>query len=168
MPKWEQAERHAVYAAAEQFVAVALQSDGSLFTPGQMIWSPAVIEDFYQRFVGHPDESSDTFETKLARQLTDAPPETIQLAAESLFVHFLISDTMKGATKRGIIAGVLAWSAHDVSIPSDLDQALMLGLVGPGAYFNTGRPFHLGFLLEFMRAWKALDAAERAQRLSNP
>ncbi len=46
------------YAAAERFVEEALESDGSLFTPGTAIWSAENIEDLYERFVGNPDESS--------------------------------------------------------------------------------------------------------------
>ena len=76
--------REEVYGVAERFVEQTLERDGSLFTPGTVIWSAENIEDLYERFVGNPDESSDSFEDKFRRQLDGAPPETRQLAAELL------------------------------------------------------------------------------------
>ena len=74
---------------AERFVQEALESDGSLFTPGAKIWTAENIEDLYERFVDNPDESSDRFEDKFRRQLEGAPLETRQLAAELLYIHLL-------------------------------------------------------------------------------
>ena len=82
--------KQAIYEAATQFTDACLRTDGSLFTPGQPIWSLNHINDFSERFVDRPDESDDSFDVKFQRQLADAPPETIQLAAETMYVHLLI------------------------------------------------------------------------------
>ncbi|MEN9936426.1 MAG: hypothetical protein RLZZ387_3005, partial [Chloroflexota bacterium] len=37
------------YIAAQRFVDEALRRDGSLFAPGRSAWSPATIDDLYQR-----------------------------------------------------------------------------------------------------------------------
>jgi 5-methylcytosine-specific restriction protein B len=122
------AGREQVYAVAERFVEEALRSDGSLFTPGATIWSAENIEDLYERFVGHPDKSSDRFEDKFRRQLEGAPLETRQLAAELLYIHLLFPSkrSIGGDRKRRIISGVL--DGTSISVPDDLNRALELGI----------------------------------------
>src|SRR5688572_27355656 len=87
-----------IYAAAARFVEAGLRSDDSLFTPGRPVWTGAVAQDLDERFVKRPDTSSDSFEAKFQRQLSGAPADTIQLAAELLYVHLLISVQLRGQT----------------------------------------------------------------------
>ena len=157
------AGREAVYAVAERFVEEALRSDGSLFTPGAAIWSAENIEDLYERFVGNPDESSDSFEDKFRRQLEGAPPETRQLAAELLYVYLVFPSNMGGDSKRRIIRGVLGGTS--ISVPKDLDQALDQGIASFGPALQN-RPWQLWMLLEFFREWKTMPSTEEA--LSDP
>ncbi len=65
-----------VYETAARFVSDALQSDGSLFTPGKPVWSLENIADLQERYIENPDSSKDKFDIKLQRQLAGAPPET--------------------------------------------------------------------------------------------
>ncbi len=148
------------YAAAARFVDAALRQDDSLFTPGVAIWSEANLDDLHARFVAKPDESSDAFLVKFQRQLAGAPDSTFQLAAEALYVHFLIA-VMSSAAKRAVIEPVLGWMHEPVTIPTDLNAALDHGIAAPGTAFHTYRPFQLGFVIEFARAWKALPADRR-------
>ena len=62
-----------VYDAASQWVDVALRNDDSLFTPGISIWSLPNLDDFYNRFVLQPDESSDSFEVKFKAPVVRCP-----------------------------------------------------------------------------------------------
>lgn len=156
-----------IYTAAAGFVDAALREDGSLFTPGVVIWSMANLDDLHARFVAHPDESSDAFLVKFQRQLADAPDQTIQLAAETLFVHFLIAH-MSASAKRAVIDPVLGWMQEPVTIPADLNAALDDGIASPGTAFHTRRPFQLGLIIEFARAWKALPADRRDAALRDP
>lgn len=155
------------YAAAERFVEAALRHDDSLFTPGVALWTAANLDDLHARFVERPDESADAFLVKFQRQLAGAPDATIQLAAEALYVHFLIA-WMSGAAKRAVIGPVLGWMQEPVTIPADLDAALDHGLASPGTAFHTYRPFQLAFVIEFARAWKALPAERRDAALQDP
>jgi 5-methylcytosine-specific restriction enzyme B len=155
-----------IYAAAGRFVDAALREDDSLFTPGVAVWAKTNLDDLYARFVAHPDESSDAFLVKFQRQLAGAPDSTVQLAAEVLYVHFLIA-SMSGAAKRAVIEPVLGWMHEPVTIPSDLDAALDDGIASPGTAFHTRRPFQLGFVIEFARAWKALPADRREAALQD-
>jgi MoxR-like ATPase len=156
-----------VYAAADRFVDAALRHDGSLFTAGVGIWTKANLDELHARFVAKPDESSDDFLSKFHRQLAGAPDATIQLAAEALYVHFLIA-VMSGAAKRAVIEPVLGWMREPVKIPTDLDAALDHGLASPGTAFHTRRPYQLGLVIEFVREWKALPADRRDAALRDP
>ena len=78
------ADSESVYAAAQRWVEDALLRDGSLFTPSRSIWTLDVINDFYERFVGQPDESKDSFMVKLERQLNGAGTAAVQLGGEML------------------------------------------------------------------------------------
>jgi 5-methylcytosine-specific restriction protein B len=156
-----------VYEAAALFVNRALRTDDSLFAAGTPIWSKNPLDDLHTRFVQHPDESTDSFLVKFQRQLAGAADATIQLAAEALYVHFLIA-VMSGDAKRAVIQPVLGWMTEPVAIPSDLDAALGDGLVAPGAAFHARRPFQLAFIIEFARTWKTLPEARRAAALADP
>lgn len=165
--KLQDASVAVVYAAADRFVDAALRSDGSLFTPGVAIWTAANLADLHARFVAQPDESSDAFLVKFQRQLKDAPDATIQLAAEALYVHFLVA-VMSGEAKRAVIEPVLSWMHEPVPISVDLSAALDQGIAAPGTAFHTYRPFQLALIVEFGLAWKALPEAERDTALGDP
>ena len=130
---------------------------------------PDVINDFHERFVGQPDESDRSFMDKLMLQLAEAPADTVQLAAELLYVHYLIEsqDSIGGATKRERIQQLLEMANLDVSIPRDLDTALDEGVVNPGQFFKSNRHSQIHFLEEFARSWKLLDATHRTEALDN-
>ena len=157
------AGREDVYEVAERFVEEALRKDGSLFTPGSAIWSAENIEDLYERFVEHPDESSDSFEDKFRRQLEGAPAETRQLAAELLYVHLLFPINIGGSKKRQIINDILGGTS--IEIPSELRALLEHGIANFGPALQH-RPWHLKMLLEFFSKWKTMP--DREEALSDP
>ena len=162
--------RERIYEVASQWVDAALRSDDSLFTPGEPIWSMRNLDDFYNRFVLQPDESSDSFEVKLERQLSGAPPETIQLAAEVIYVHLLlpIRQATGGSKKRELVNLVLSWSESPVLIPEDLSEVLEDGLVHPGIVFNTARWAQISLIDQFVRNWKQLTGQAQNNALRDP
>lgn len=157
-----------IYAAATLWVDQGLRTDGSLFEPHGRVWSLPNVEDFYERFAGHPDESTEKFEAKLRTQLKDAPPVIYQLAGELIYVYFLIDRATGGKRKRALTKSVLEWSPEPAIIPADLDAAFDDGLVNPGPQYAIGRPWQLWFLLEFVQRWKRLRPGERVVALEDP
>ena len=143
-----------VYNAAGKWVEAALGTDGSLFVPGESIWSSRWLGELRQRFLDHPDESSSKFLEKLEGQLKGSAPEVYQLMGELLFFYFLIVLTKSSTDEERVINRVLGCSPAPVSVPDDLVAALTPGLVNPGQYFHTGRPFQIGYLIEFVERWK--------------
>lgn len=157
-----------IYAAADQFVRVALKGDDSLFTPGKPVWSLAALDDLYKKYNQQPDLGSDRFEVKLKRQLAGAADLTIQLMAEAIFVQYLIVDDTGGKSKRTLVQQVLSWMAVPAAVPPKLDRTFDHGLVAGGLAFKTLRPFQIQFLVEFGRLWKNLPLDDRSQALQDP
>ena len=137
------ADSASVYAAAKRWVDDALLRDGSLFTPGRSIWTVDVINDFLERFVDLPGTSNDSFMAQFAQQLAGAGTTTVQLAAELLYVHFLIAheDTIGGDTKRARIRQVLSWSSLDIPIAGDIDEALDGRILNPVPFSSSTSHF---------------------------
>ena len=166
----KKAGRDRVYEAACQWVGAALRNDDSLFTPGMPVWSRSNLDDFYNRFVLQPDESSDSFEVKFERQLSGAPSETLQLAAEILYVHLLlpIRQATGGSKKRELVNLILSWSESPAPIPEYLAEVLDDGLVHPGSVFNTARYAQLSLIGQFVRNWKQLSGQGQDEALRDP
>ena len=156
-----------VYSAAEKWVEEALRTDGSLFTPGESIWSRRWLGELRHRFLDNPDESNAKFHEKLEEQLKGSSPELYQLVGELLFFYFLIVHTKSGRNEQRVIDQVLGWSRTPVSIPNDLVAALTPGLVNPGQNFHSGRPFQIGYLIEFVEQWKEKELVEQLGLLDN-
>ncbi|MCP4662702.1 MAG: hypothetical protein GY856_45495 [bacterium] len=153
--------------AVELFVDNALRRDDSLFTPGRPIWSLETLNDLHRRFVERPDESGDTFERKWERQLADAPAATIQLAAECLYVYFLVPHSVRLETKRRGLETVLSWSPDPAAIPGELVTALEGGIVrSGGAGYHTYKPSLIAYLIELAQKLKSLD--KRGAILDDP
>ena len=159
-----------VYKAASKWVDSALRTDGSLFTPGKPIWSSRWLGELHERFLNHPDASrGPSFADKLKRQLADSPSEVYQLMGEALYVHFLIVSirTIGGEKKKKRINTVLEWMSAPVEIPQNLADGLVPGFVR-SQNLNADRPFHVGFIIEFVEQWKQKSTDELTLLLENP
>ena len=157
-----------VYTAAATWVDRALRSDDSLFTPGVPIWSRGWLGELQERFLDKPDDSKDSFEQKLSRQLAGSPPEVYQLMGEVLYVYFLIVGTRDSSTKELRINSVLQFSPTPVAIPPELAGGLTPGICNPGQSFNQRRPYQVGFLIEFVEQWKEQSTSEQKRLLDDP
>ena len=109
-----------VYAAAEKWVERALRADDSLFTPGKAIWSSGWLGELHERFLNHPDESSDSFLDQVATATGRQCPEVYQLMGEALYFYFLIVTTKNSANEQRVIDTVLGWSPSPAEIPQEL------------------------------------------------
>lgn len=81
-----------VYQTATQWIDTCLDSDGSLFTPSQAIWSSEPLGDLFDRIYVHGDSTPGvSYFDKLHHQLDGASAAVIQLAAEVNAAHFRLS-----------------------------------------------------------------------------
>ena len=159
-----------VYNAAQRWVDAALRKDDSLFTPGHPIWSLHNLTDFHRRFVVPTNAPGSGFFEKLKSLLVGAPRETIQLAAEILYVHYLIAapPAISGRNKRERISQVLGWTKPVISIPSDLDSVLDRGVLFPGPAFGATKPAHIELIAEFVLYWKGQPEERQSLALGDP
>ncbi len=161
-------QNNSLYAAAQRVIEAGLASDDSAFTPGRPVWTKTTADDLCQRFVNAPELGGASFAEKLGRQLVDAPPETIQLAAELVYLHLLAPNDFGGAAKRELLSTVLAISPQPIHVPSDLDGALDGGFGRAGTAYRTYRDRQLAWLVRFVVAWKALSPEARQNALADP
>ena len=159
----------AVYEAAEHWVDTALREDDSLFTPGKQIWSLANLTDFHTRFTGSPDAIGKDFWTRFHLQLDGAPTATTQLAAEILYVYYLIiwPSAIRGDAKRERIGRVLARTRSQESIPEPLNSTLNDGLINPGAA-RSHMHASVQVIAEFCIRWKKQSKDHQAKALADP
>lgn len=159
-----------VYDAAEKWVDAALRSDGSLFTPGEAIWTSDGLRELRERFLDKPDVGGRNFYDKLREQLGGSAPEVYQLMGEVLYFHFLIvwPSAMRANTRASGIERILSESPSPVTVPEECAECFSHGIADPRPGFNTYRPYHVGFIVEFVHHWKGLPEAERRGLLSDP
>lgn len=168
MPDPTVEQEQLAYAVAQRIVRAGLERDDSLFAPGRAVWTADNADELYRRFVLRPLEGVGSFLGKLRQQLGDGTQEAIQLAAELVYLHLLVMRDMKGATKQRLVRAVLDISATPIQLPEDLDAALEPGLANGGVAMKTLRWRQLAWLVEFLRAWKALDPEQRRRALADP
>ena len=163
-----------VYDAAEKWVDCALRSDGSLFTPGEAIWTSDGLQELRERFLDRHDEwkGPDFFE-KLEPLLAGSSHNVVQLMAEAIYVTYLF--VWKGSIgrdrKQERIDQVLGWSSSITPASNNLNDiydALEPGIANPGAFFVANFAIHPGYLIEFVEQWKELGKTQRDNLLTNP
>ena len=158
-----------VYEAADLWIASALKSDDSLFTPGTPIWSREWLGEARTRFLDKPDEWEGAgFSVKLETVLAGSPPEVYQLVGEALYVTYLIPSTIGQALKIERVNQVLGWSSERVEIPRHLHDGLERGISNPGQFFTANFGIHLAFVIEFAERWKEVGFGEGLLNRADP
>ena len=154
----KQIEFMPVYEAADLWIASALRSDDSLFTPGTPIWSERWLGEARERFLNRPEvwKGKDFFndKNKLETVLDGSPPQVYQLMGEALYATYLIVyKTSVGQDKKmENINRVLGWSCEPVKIPSHLHDGLCTGIMTPAQFAHYG--VRLAVVIEFVEQWK--------------
>jgi hypothetical protein len=156
-----------ILASAEKWIETCLIEDRSVFDKNSL-WTPALVEEAYHAFVGHPDFGGDDFLTKLKGQMQAASPAAQQLIAEFLWALLLFPSNVKARTKRQQVRDVWAWSGAQLSEDRpELSDAVLVGIGSGGPGFNTYRPDELAFLIELTRNLKAREEPERRHILKD-
>ncbi|WP_331723232.1 AAA family ATPase (plasmid) [Streptomyces sp. NBC_00111] len=158
-----------VAAVVQRVFCGGLRSGKSAFQPELAAWTEATASDLRARFVDRPDESSDTFLVKLRRQLTDAPDETIVLAAELLFVNMapLVPEQIGLPKKLQTLREVLSWAGRPLDVPPDLEPALK-GFLHGGQGFLNYRWAQFQILVLLVERLARAEPTEREALLKDP
>lgn len=157
-----------IYRACGIWKERCLRQRSSLFSPGARVWTIEAFDELDRCFVQQPDTSAASFMDKLQLQLESASPAAVQLTAELLYVHLLLTVSVGGAKKREIVGTVLSWMPDSAEVPDDVDSAFDHGLVKPGTFYATRRDVALTFLIRFGQRWCTLDPTESEELLDDP
>jgi 5-methylcytosine-specific restriction protein B len=139
----------------------------SLFSPERRLWTLAQLRQFHALFVGRWDAGGGSFFDKLREQLEGASDEIFQLAAELLYVQQLFTSVTGPERKIENVKSVLERCAHPPSIPEWAVQGVQHG-ISRDQSFNQHRPYHLGWLNEFLIHWQELPELTRTELLADP
>lgn len=167
MARYQKPGRDLIYSAAERWRDEAVRRDGSLFTPGKAIWTPANLRDIEPRLAISPSPT-DKFQQKLATQLSGAPAEQVQLYAEATYLYFLPTLGILGKAKRSSLKLIQAFAPDSSGVPAELESALDQWLYDPGSVYNIHRPDMVKYVLSTAGRLKELSAAAREATLADP
>lgn len=153
--------------AAETWKQRCLLGDGPLLGSG-CYWTSANLDELDRCFIQNPQDSGENYFEKLAIQLEGASHDAIKLMAELNWVLLLFSTNIKPDTKRSLVTDI--WKLSGDSLPRSrfLDDATLSGAGSTGTGYNTHRWRELVFLIEFMKAFKALTPEDQKKTLANP
>jgi 5-methylcytosine-specific restriction enzyme B len=169
MPRSPHAD--AIIEAAAHWRDECLLKGGSVFTD-ESLWTADNVQHLVEHYSENLQEGGDDdFFQKFAVQLSDAPGPAIRLAAEILWVMYLIVSrkASSGGTKRIQIRKVFGWSGAE--LPTDhwaMGDVLEHGLAHPGTAYQTHRWREILFFIEWLGRWTALPEGRRAKLLSSP
>ncbi|MGQ4576312.1 McrB family protein [Dermabacteraceae bacterium P7006] len=144
---------------------------------GRPIWNADNFTELDRYYCQQPDDSADTFDTKLRRQLTGASPDAVQLFAELYAVHFAALGNVREETKLAKIQAVLDLAGSQVKLTGNdvhPEGAAFLrelfaqgGVLNGGQGYNTSRWRQMQHLVYLGRSWYALPDGERRQILAD-
>ncbi|WP_146187359.1 hypothetical protein [Arthrobacter sp. HMWF013] len=158
-----------MYFAAARWRDECLIGNNSLFS-GQSVDGGSAAAELVAAFVEQPDIGDGKFVPKLKSQLANVSTDAVQVAAELLYIHFLIisTESIRGDTKRDHVNAVIAFREEGTTrIPTDLVHALMGGAARPGQGFNSYRWKMFGYLIRIFEHFKTLSIDARRSALAD-
>ena len=159
-----------ILSAASKWKDECLLEGKSIFADGA-IWTEANFAALDRYFVQNLDYGEGDFFQKLKAQIEPAPADAKKLAAELLWVMYLVihKEAMSPATKRLQIKMVWGWSGQSLADEHwALDDVLASGVSNPGPAYHAHRWREYRFFITAMADWVALDSADRQRLLSKP
>lgn len=151
--------------------------EGRSLLDGRPIWTQDNFAELQQRYTQQPDESGDTFDTKLQHQFEGAPSDVWQLFAELYVVDLSVIGNVRASTKVAKVEAVLRRCTPPLALtgekaPEGARQVAEMfengGVLNGGQGYNAARWKQMRYLVEFGARWFALDAGERRRRIEDP
>jgi len=148
--------KEVILQAAQDWKEMLIQFGGSMLG-NRSCWKPEVIADLRRRFEGNLlEDKGRTFLEKLHEQLTDAPQETIILAAEIIWVLYLFPSNIGRDKKVSNISIVWYWQSDPLNASQSMLDGVTLSGIGSG-----GPGFNNHFWREFLFALVLCDEMSR-------
>ena len=173
MARWNDLPwRDEVYAAAEIWKERCLLEDNALFSKDST-WTHGNLKKLQELIIFNADWGASSFWDKLSRQLINANPKTVQLAAELMWLIFLfplgqqvgdVKPSNKASTKLKKIGEILAWAHLPPPTGEVVTTNALSGVGRTGRFYR--RYFHaIRYMLEVLIALKQLPMQRRVELL---
>jgi 5-methylcytosine-specific restriction protein B len=151
-----------------ELIRRGMTGEPSPFEPSTNSWLPSIADELYEAYNLRADASSDTFMSKLARQLKGVSDGGLILAAELLTLHALPLSNLKSDTKVDRLAKVLSWMERPVAVPRTIRAAFTQSSWNGGQGANTMIWKSLADSVDVIRAWWRLSQDRRELILHDP
>ncbi len=122
-----------------------LKQHKSLFSENE-IFTTENLNKIIEGFVNKPDESSDTFDNKIKKQLGNSS-EAHELFAHIIWLWSLAASDMKQSSK---IDDINKWLSEDKQIEESNQFSFSKGIMSTGQYHKTNKPAELIFIIKFL------------------
>lgn len=165
--RWGRPGANQIERAAAEIRRALLEEDSAL-VPGRRIWRIDTAREVYDAFNGQPDEGSDSYDQKLARQFAGASEEAVILFTELNCLMLLPLTNYRPETKRARFRSTLGLAGINIDVPAVIDAAFDQGVLHGGQAFTSGRYRQLWFLVEMATILLALPAEQRRQLFEDP
>lgn len=159
----KQGDREAIYSAAAEWKEKCLIRDTSFIWKDENLWTLHNLKRLEETFINNPDESSDSFDQKLEKQLENESEEIYKLMVELLYIYYLFPHrtSIRYETKMRKLKTVASWKGITIDEELDIFQGLKDGLGATGTFYNTSKFYELSFLIITAKNLKEFPKAER-------
>ena len=158
-----------VFNVAEQWKNQCLLGDGSSLFSDQVLWVSDTVFELMEHYVNSPDVSEKGFWAKLKIQLNPASEDAKLLAAEILYIMYLVDHTRSARETRENINEIRRWAGID---PIDTNHPLfsdetLLGSGSGGQAYNIHFWMELVYCIRFLDAFLRLSSDRKRELLSD-
>lgn len=158
----------AIYEAVKVWVERGLKGDSSLFGD-EALWAAEILEELVACYIKCPDLSDRDFMTKLEEQLAPASPKAKRLVAEIFWAMYLFSSDLKPETKLLKVKRVWEWSGKAFpEVGPLLEREVLVGIGSTGPGYKNYFWLEFTYMIEFLKGFKSLAAADRTRLLAEP
>ncbi|WP_066400335.1 McrB family protein [Neobacillus mesonae] len=156
-----------IYNIIKKWKTDCLLKGGSLLWPKDQVWSKENLLAFKACFIDDRDESNNSFEEKLERQLSGQHKRVYQLATELVLIYLLYPSNITLHKKKNILNKIAGWKDNPIEYTTEINRALQNGIGGTGIAYNTRRPFEIKLIGLFALELLSKDLEKRKSELYN-
>jgi hypothetical protein len=162
-------DRKAIYEAAEKWKLNCLLNNKSLIWDGESVWTDDHLKRFRAIFVENPDESGDSFDSKLKNQLENESEGVYKLVIEIMFIYYLFpyNGSITFKTKMDKLIMIASWKGIQLDHSLEIFHALKDGLGSTGTFYNTSKYFEISFLFLVVEKLKGYPLVKRKKILND-
>lgn len=134
-----------LYGGFNSFKEKFLKNKKSIFSEME-VFTEQNLKKIIDGFAKNPDESDESFDEKIKKQLGNTP-EVHELFAHIIWLWSLVASDMKQISK---IADINKWLRDDNQINEKFSYSFDHGIMSTGQYHKTNKPLELVYIIYFL------------------